>query len=205
MSTQVTTQPASEKQLSYARSLYREYAQIMFSGEKFLSLSDADQTLLREIHADGTLKLDMMDRSQISRAIDSMKPIVDRMRTAARERQIVDAPAAATPALSLEPGMYKIGEVIYQVKANREKSRLYAKKMVVFTGERLTETDAVVNIEFEYAPGAIYNILPEHRMGLEEGKALILRYGKCICCGRKLKAAKSVEAGIGPICIKYFA
>jgi hypothetical protein len=31
------------------------------------------------------------------------------------------------------------------------------------------------------------------------------RYGKCIVCGRHLKAAKSVEAGIGPVCIKYFA
>jgi len=204
MSTATSALAPSTKQLDYARSLYREYARIMFSGPKFLSLDEAMQLELREIHAESTDKLDRMDRREISKAIDSMKGIVDRMRIAERERQIAEAPAAATPALSLEKGMYKIGETIYQVKPNREGTRIYAKKMIVIGGERLTETGAVEKIEFEYAPGAIYNILPEHRMGLDEGKALILRYGKCICCGRQLKAAKSVEQGIGPVCIKYF-
>ena len=35
----------------------------------------------------------------------------------------------------------------------------------------------------------------------EQAKALSIRYGRCIVCGRKLKAAKSVEAGIGPVCM----
>jgi hypothetical protein len=198
----MTAAPASPKQLAFARSLYAEYANIVFSTEKFTSLPDKDQALLREIHAEATAKLDTMGRREISEKIDSMKGIVDRYRAKAREA--APKAIAPTPALNLEPGMYKVNGTVYQVRPNREGTRLYAKKLVEFGGERLTETDDVIRMEFEYAPGAIYNISPDNRMSLEEGKALIIRYGKCICCGRKLKAAKSVEAGIGPICVKYF-
>jgi hypothetical protein len=41
-------------------------------------------------------------------------------------------------------------------------------------------------------------------MSLEKAKQLNIKYGRCIICGLKLKAAKSVEAGMGPVCIKYF-
>lgn len=109
------------------------------------------------------------------------------------------------PAAALTQGVYKVEDEIFVVKSNREHTRLYAKKLVEINGERLTDADTVVHIEFEYAPGAIYRILPEHKMSVEEGKALTIRYGRCICCGRKLKAAKSVEQGIGPVCITYFA
>lgn len=105
---------------------------------------------------------------------------------------------------ALTQGVYQVDGQIYVVKPNRSKTRLYAKRLVEINADRLTETDEVVQIEFEYEPGAIYRIKPEHRMPVEQGKALTIRYGKCICCGRKLKAAQSVERGIGPICIKYF-
>ena len=110
--------------------------------------------------------------------------------------------AAAEP---VTPGVYKVGDEIFIVKPNREKTRVYAKRLVEIRGERLVETGEHVAIEFEYAPGAIHRIRPEHRMSVEEGKALTIRYGKCICCGRRLKAAVSVERGIGPVCITYFA
>lgn len=41
-------------------------------------------------------------------------------------------------------------------------------------------------------------------MTLDEAKAFILRYGQCVRCGRRLKAAESVERGIGPVCVRYF-
>lgn len=191
----------STKQLDYARSLYREHAVLTYASPAFIEATRDQQEMLRTLHAECTAKLDTMNRQEISRAIDSMKSIVDRLRIKSRER----ATTTTTPALNLEPGIYKVNGTVYQIRPNREKTRLYAKKLVEFTGERLTEANTIVRIEFEYAPGAIYNIKPEHKMPLEEGKALILRYGKCICCGRVLKAAKSVEAGIGPICIKYFS
>ena len=41
-------------------------------------------------------------------------------------------------------------------------------------------------------------------MPLAEAEELSTRYAKCIVCERTLKAAKSVRASIGPVCIKMF-
>jgi hypothetical protein len=113
---------------------------------------------------------------------------------------------ADTPEVApLTPGVYEVEGTVYVVKPNRDKTRLYAKRLVEINGERLTVEGEHVAIEFEYAPGAIYNIKPEHKMPVERAKKLTIRYGKCIVCNRKLKAAKSVEDGIGPVCIKSFA
>jgi hypothetical protein len=111
----------------------------------------------------------------------------------------------SAPSQELTPGMYKVDGVVYQVRPNQQKTRLYAKRLVEINADRITEDDEIVQIEFEYDRGAVFQIKPEHRMPLEEGKALCIRYGRCICCNRVLKAAASVERGIGPVCIKYFA
>lgn len=105
-----------------------------------------------------------------------------------------------------EPGVYRLNGDVFIVKPNREKTKLYAKRLVE-TGatERLTESgDVIYGVEFEYAPGAIYRLSPEDRMPFEDAKALTIRYAKCIVCGRSLKAAESVERGIGPVCRGYF-
>lgn len=130
---------------------------------------------------------------------------IDFLKRQPRVVSVAAVAATSVPTEALTPGVYEVapGE-IYVVKPNQAKTRLYAKRLVEINADRLTETDEIVQIEFEYAPGAIFNIRPEHRMDAERGKALTIRYGKCICCGRKLKAAQSVERGIGPICIKYF-
>jgi len=106
----------------------------------------------------------------------------------------------------LTPGVYELptGE-IYVVKPNRAHTRLYAKKLVEAPSERLTETGEHVKFDFVYERGAIYKIRPEDKMKIERAKELMIRYGRCIVCGRRLKVAKSVERGIGPVCIKYFA
>lgn len=104
-----------------------------------------------------------------------------------------------------EVGVYERDGQVYVVKPNREKTRLYAKRLIEINAERLTEAGEVVEIEFEYAPGAIFELTPADKMDLERAKALTIRYGRCIVCGRKLKAAKSVERAIGPVCIKSFA
>jgi len=103
------------------------------------------------------------------------------------------------------PGVYELptGE-IYVVKLNAAKNRVYAKKLVEIAGERLTETGQTANFDFVYEMGAIYKIQPQHLMPLERAKTLMIKYGRCIACGRRLKQKVSVERGIGPICIKYF-
>ena len=102
-------------------------------------------------------------------------------------------------------GVYELpnGE-IYVVKPNRAKTRVYAMKLVESPSERLTETGTHVKFDFVYEKGAIYKIKPEYKMDIERAKELMIRYGRCIVCGRRLKVAESVERGIGPICIKYF-
>lgn len=105
----------------------------------------------------------------------------------------------------LVPGVYEIDGQIYVVKYNRSKTNLYAKKLVELNGDyRTTEAGARVDFEFEYAKGAVYDLKLSDRMPLERAKELITLYGKCINCSRHLKAAKSVENGIGPVCIKSF-
>jgi hypothetical protein len=121
------------------------------------------------------------------------------------KRISLNAPAADA---ALTPGVYRLDGQVYIVKPNREKTRLYAKRLVELgaaQGDRLNVAGDHVRIEFEYAPGIVRSLTPAHRMSADEGKALTLRYGRCICCGRALKVAESVERGIGPVCIKYFA
>jgi hypothetical protein len=107
--------------------------------------------------------------------------------------------------LELEPGVYELPtKEIYLVKPNQEMTHVYALRLVETPSDRITESGATVKFEFQYERGAIYRILPEHRMSLERGKELMIRYGRCIVCGHNLKVKKSVERGIGPVCIKAF-
>lgn len=106
---------------------------------------------------------------------------------------------------ALTPGVYDVNGHVYVVKPNQSKTALYAKRLVEIAGERLNANGELVDIDFVYSPGAIFDIKPEHKMPLEDAKVLTIRYGRCIVCGRRLKAGKSVEQGIGPVCIKSFA
>lgn len=110
-----------------------------------------------------------------------------------------------------EPGVYRKDGKVYIVKPTRETAKLdpserklYAKVAVEIGGTRLTEFGEVVDVEFEYANGAIFLLSPEDRVPFADAKALTIRYGRCIVCGRHLKAAQSVERGIGPVCRTYF-
>lgn len=140
-------------------------------------------------------------KRQVSAMISDLvkMPVDDRETTLPAPRK----PADTT--VKLTPGVYDVDGHVYLVKPNREKTHLYAKRLVEIASERLVESGDLVNIEFEYAPGALAQIKPEHKMPLERAKELTIRYGRCIVCGRHLKAGKSVEQGIGPVCIKSFA
>jgi hypothetical protein len=128
-----------------------------------------------------------------------------RMPVDTREVQLPQQREAKKVDPALTPGVYDVDGHVYVVKPNRAKTGLYANRLVEIAGERLNEENTLVNIEFVYAPGAIFDIKPEQKMSLEDAKWLTIRYGRCIVCGRRLKAGKSVEQGIGPVCIKSFA
>lgn len=103
-------------------------------------------------------------------------------------------------------GVYVLPDgTIVKVQPNQEKTRTYAKRWTVINGQRLTEADTRVKGEYVFEPGLVQQVAAEGRkMTLEEAKAFILRYGQCCRCSAKLKDAKSVERGIGPVCVKYF-
>ena len=100
------------------------------------------------------------------------------------------------------PGVFKKDLDVFVVKMNRDKTRLYALKLVEAPSARLTDSGAVVDFEFAYAKGAIYKLCENDRVSLEEAQQYTIRYGRCIVCGRRLKKAESVERGIGPVCIQ---
>lgn len=115
------------------------------------------------------------------------------------------APAAPVAQQEVTPGMYvdAQGEV-WKVQAAQGSGNLYAKALTRIGGERLTEDDSVVRWEFTYAPGAmgVVRAATTRRMTLEEARAFGTRTGTCAVCAKHLKDAKSVAAGIGPVCIK---
>jgi predicted RNA-binding Zn-ribbon protein involved in translation (DUF1610 family) len=113
-----------------------------------------------------------------------------------------DAPPAAKVTVD-KPGVFERpdGEV-FIVKFNKQKTNLYASRMVEINAERATEDGGRAQVEFEYDRGAIYTLEESMRMGLEKAKALSIRYRRCIMCGYRLKAAESVERGVGPVCVK---
>jgi hypothetical protein len=105
----------------------------------------------------------------------------------------------------LVPGVYRRNGTIYVVKQNRTNERLHARRLVEIGGRRLTEADTVVQIEFEYDRDALRLLRPEDQMTLEEARPFIIRYGRCIFCNTELRDARSVERGVGPVCVRRYA
>lgn len=99
----------------------------------------------------------------------------------------------AQPAVEIEDGMYVLDGTIYKVQhAVHGSGKQYAKRLVPGApGERAT---------FEYAPGVVNRLRPEHRMTMDQAREFGALYGTCCQCGRVLTNEDSIEAGIGPIC-----
>lgn len=88
-------------------------------------------------------------------------------------------------------GWYEYNGVVYKVKkAVHGSGRLYAVGL----------NDG----EWEYAPGVANRLREEHRLSMERAQELGRLYGWCVICGKTLTDEKSIEAGIGPVCIKRF-
>ena len=131
---------------------------------------------------------DDLSADRCSTEIDEMKDDLRNLRSIAREARRSGARTAAVAAAgALEADrLYEVDGEIYRTVMSGA-GNLYAK---IFT------TDG-----WEYAAGAIREIRPEHRMSIERAKELSIRFARCIRCGAALTADKSVEQGIGPICI----
>jgi hypothetical protein len=106
---------------------------------------------------------------------------------------------------NLRPGIYEHAGEIYAVRPSRtNKGRLVAYQLIVQDAKHVTEAGEDVGIRFEYAKGMVYEIKPEAQMDLARAQQLSALYRRCIACGAKLEAAKSVRDSLGPVCVKKF-
>ncbi len=96
-----------------------------------------------------------------------------------------------------EPGYYVAanGDFVVVVQ-NREKTRTYAKRLVV------TETEGKKSASWEYAPGVGRTLADITPMTLAEAAQWGHAHGICAICCKTLTDPKSVERGIGPKCAK---
>jgi hypothetical protein len=126
------------------------------------------------------------------------------------EREILNAEIANVveaqrneKSVSVTMGVFKKDGRIYVVKPNKEKTRVYAKE-IVESPARMTESGMKVDFEARYAPGIVFKLTEADRWDLADAKDFLTKFARCIVCGRHLKAAKSVERSIGPVCAGYF-
>lgn len=90
-----------------------------------------------------------------------------------------------------EDGMYKVGDQIFKVQWNQERSHLYAKAL---------QKDEDGKWFFSFVPGGLHRIRPEHKMSKEDAKSFGALYGTCCVCGKTLTNEESIDRGIGPVC-----
>jgi hypothetical protein len=107
------------------------------------------------------------------------------------------APYAQEKKVEAEKGYYLLDGVVHAVVSGRESGNLYAKKLIIESG-----WDGVKRARWEYSRGGIFRCVPAARLTLAEAKALGHLHGFCMICGKPLTDVKSVEAGIGPVCLK---
>lgn len=122
---------------------------------------------------------------------------------ALKQSQPVKAPVAR---IAVEDsGVYVLPDgSIVKVQANKAKTKTYALRWHE-SPQRALEVGGRVRGDYEYEQGLVQKVAAEGRkMTLEEAKAFIVKYGQCARCSRHLKAAESVERGIGPVCYQYF-
>jgi len=100
----------------------------------------------------------------------------------------------AQPAARIEDGMYVLDGTIYKVQhAVHGSGNQYAKRLVppAQEGDRAT---------FEYAPGMVRKLRPEHRMSMDQAREWAALYGTCVRCGRVLTREDSIERMMGSTC-----
>jgi Family of unknown function (DUF6011) len=175
-----TERPASTKAAAFWESLRDD----MITALAELAALDASAVARFAIPAEP----EYLDAATCSADIDTMRADLPEIRGLVREARRAGARSTARAiAGALEPDrLYEVDGEIYRTVLSGA-GNLYAK---------IWTTDG-----WDYAAGAIRYIRPEHRMSIERAKELSIKFARCIRCGAALTADKSVEQGIGPICI----
>lgn len=101
------------------------------------------------------------------------------------------------PETLLTSGVFRLNSEIYIIVPTR--SGKHVAKRLVNTPKRLTSSGEIVEFDYVMAPGVIWALEEEHRLPVADIQSMLIQYKMCIYpgCYRRLRAAKSVAAGVG--------
>lgn len=106
------------------------------------------------------------------------------------------APQAAPSGQKADKGYYMHKGSVYVVVASKENpDRTYAKRLELPQG-------GATKGRWVYAPGMLHTLSWADKMTQEQARAFGKLHGVCAICGATLTDPKSVELGIGPVCLK---
>jgi hypothetical protein len=106
---------------------------------------------------------------------------------------LLDAPRKpATNAAT--PGYYLAGGRVVRVQANQANTATYAKVLIIKDGQRKGT--------WTYTPGLAATLATATPLTVEQAAAMGHATGVCVICAAELTDPKSIERGIGPVCIK---
>lgn len=127
-----------------------------------------------------------MSKRIASDVIGKLKPLAEALPRPANNH--VRRPVTSTHPQVTE-GMYEMDASVYRVRTSRA-GRLYALLLVVKDGSG----------SFDYAPGVIDRLRPEHRMTVERAAQLSVEYHFCVRCAKELTKDSSIAQGMGDWC-----
>lgn len=147
---------------------------------------------------------DLLDDSEFTAAIQAKEKAADAAAAQAKmDAEFAAITATLKPQPVTEPGIYrkviktKDAELtcIYRVKMGKS-GFPYAEALVLGApGQKA---------RFVFQKGLIKTITADMRMTKEQAIEYGVNFGICCRCGKVLTKDKSVEKGIGPVCIKKF-
>lgn len=125
------------------------------------------------------------------------------LRTAIAKLETYPERAVAAPKPQPKPvtaaGLYRYEGGLYQVIFNKEKTRLYAKRVT------LPAEGVKARPRLDYAPGIVIRLTPSDLVPMEEANEITRQTGWCVF-GHFLTNPKSIARGMGPKCwAKYGA
>lgn len=184
---------ATHKQVMFAIKLGSERGQDLTA--ELAMTDDAGQIVLTST-GECTPKISKRDASDLITALLATPKVVVPKVTSP------DKPAD----VEIEPGMYMVslpdstGYVgpemkIYKVqKAVHGSGKPYAKILMV------DDSTTPADVWFEYAPGVVRKLRPEHKLTVEQAKAFGALYGTCVYCAKTLTDENSIFNGYGRKC-----
>lgn len=126
---------------------------------------------------------------EVRAAIEANRAIYSKARAHAVIDRLKAMPFKQTSAQA-EPGYYVQGDQVFVVVWNKQRTRTYAKKLVV------TSRSA----RWQYAPGNVATLAELTPLTVDEARRLGHLHGVCVICAKQLTDPVSVNRGIGPVC-----